>query len=671
MKSTVLPNAVIAAWLAVAVPGVVRAQAPQQNLAGASIEELMNIEVTSVSRKEQTLSKTGAAVFVINQEDIRRSGATGIPDVLRMAPGVEVAQIDSNQWAVSIRGFNGLYSNKVLVLIDGRTLYVDSFSGVFWDQVDVPLEDIDRIEIIRGPGGTVWGANAVNGVINIITKSSADTKGGLVTAGGGSRETAAGLVQYGGDAGSVGAYRVFARYFNVSNSAFPGGSTAADGWHSSQAGFRSDLSPTSRDTLSFQGSYLATEGGATSSVVSMAPLALVTLNNPLNNTSGDILARWVHTLANGSETSLQIYDNLMARRESFVKIANNTLDVEFQHHLTAGSRHDIVWGVDFRYSHDSLLPAASYGLQVIPPVKEDILTTAFLQDEIRISKSVFLTLGSKFEHNSYTGFEFEPSAQLVWTASDRYSLWASAARAIRQPDHADDDVLFNEAIVPVPGGGSALVTVSGNQNIVAEHLNDFEVGYRGQAARRLSLDVTAFLSFYSRLQTTEQQTPFITFSGGDPLLVLPQQFGNLGHATDFGMEFFANWNVNSFWRLSPGYSFLEMKTGIDPGSQDTSFALMPGNSPRHQPQIRSLLNLRTNIELDTSLKFVSRLSSQNVPGYARFDARLGWRPGERIEFSVVGQNLATPRHIEFVDNSGFFVGTEVERSVFGKITWRF
>jgi iron complex outermembrane recepter protein len=584
---------------------------------------------------------------------------------------VDVAQIDSNQWAVSIRGFNGLYSNKVLVLIDGRTLYVDSFSGVFWDQVDAPLEDIDRIEIIRGPGGTVWGANAVNGVINIITKSSADTKGGLVTAGGGSREPAAGLVQYGGDVGSVGAYRVYGRYFNIDNSAYPGGSKAADGWHSSQAGFRSDLSPTSSDTFSFQGGFIGSEGGATSSVVNLAPLALATLNNPLINTSGDVLGRWVHTLTNGSETSLQVYDTDMGRQESRVKIANNTLDVEFQQHLTAGSRHDIVWGLDYRHSNDSLRPAASNALQVTPPVKRDNLTTAFLQDEIRISESVFLTLGSKFEHNGYTGFEFEPSAQLVWTASDRHSLWASASRAFRQPDHVDTGVLFDQAIASVPGAGSALVTVNGNPNILAEHLNDFEAGYRGQATRRLSLDVTGFLSFYSSLESTEPQTPFVTFSEGSPLLVLPLQFANLGHATDLGMEFFANWSVTSSWRISPGYSFLEMKTGIDPGSHDTSNALIPGNSPKHQPQMRSLLNLRKNVELDTSLKFVSRLTSQNVPGYARLDTRVGWRPGEAIEFSVVGQNLATPRHIEFIDNSGFFIATEVERSVFGKITWRF
>ncbi len=647
------------------------AQAPLQSLGGASLEELMNIQVTSVSRKEQTLARTAAAVFVINQEDIRRSGATSIPDLLRMAPGVDVAQIDSNQWAVSIRGFNGLYANKVLVLIDGRTLYVDSFSGVFWDQVDAPLEDIDRIEIIRGPGGTVWGANAVNGVINIITKSSSDTKGALVSAGGGSRGAAAALVQYGGDAGSVGAYRVYGRYFNIDNSAFPGGAGAADGWHSSQAGFRSDLSPTSRDTVSFQGNFIATAGGATSSVVNTAPLAFAALNNPLLSTSGDVLGRWVHTLTNGSETSLQIYDTDMGRQESRVKISNNTVDVEFQQHLTAGSRHDIVWGLDYRHSNDSLRPAASNALQVTPPVKRDNLTTAFLQDEIRISKSIFLTVGSKFEHNGYTGFEFEPSAQLVWTASDRHSLWASAARAIRQPDHVDEGVLFNQTIAPLPGGGSALVAINGNPDILAEHLRDYEAGYRGQVARRLSLDVTAFLSFYSRLQSTEPLTPFVAFGTGNPYLVLPLQFGNLGRATDLGVEFFANWSVTSSWKISPGYSFLNMKTGIDPGSQDTSNALIPGNSPRHQPEIRSLLNLRKNVEFDTSLKFVSRLTSQNVPGYARLDTRLGWRPGEAIEFSVVGQNLATPRHIEFVDNSGFFVATEVERTVFGKITWRF
>jgi iron complex outermembrane receptor protein len=280
-------------------------------------------------------------------------------------------------------------------------------------------------------------------------------------------------------------------------------------------------------------------------------------------------------------------------------------------------------------------------------------------------------VGSKFEHNSYTGFEFQPSAQLVWTASDRHSLWASASRAIRQPDHVDDGVLFNQTIEPLPGVGSTLVSINGNPEMMAEHLNDYEAGYRGQATRRLSLDVTAFLSFYSRLESTEPLIPFIDPGAGNPYPVIPLKLGNLGHATDFGMEFFANWSVTSSWRISPGYSFLNMKTGIDPGSQDTSNASLPGDSPRHQPQIRSLLNLRKNVELDTSLKFVSRLSTQNVPGYARLDARLGWRPGEAIEFSVVGQNLATPRHIEFIDNSGFFVATEVERSVFGKITLRF
>ena len=246
------------------------------------------------------------------------------------------------------------------------------------------------------------------------------------------------------------------------------------------------MSPSSRDTLSFQGDFLESAGGATSSIVSAAPLALITLDNPLTNTSGNALGRWVHRLANGSEVSLQVYENLMHRREVGVNVANNTLDVDLEHHITIGSRQDIVWGLDYRFSHDSLLPAASYALSATPAVRADNLFAAFLQDEIQISKSVFLTLGSKFEHNAYTGFEFEPSAQLVWTVTGRNSLWTSAARAIRQPDHVDSGALFNQAIEPVPGFGSALVTINGNPHILAEHLDDYEVGYRGQVSARLS-----------------------------------------------------------------------------------------------------------------------------------------------------------------------------------------
>ncbi len=631
----------------------------------------MNVQVTSVSKKEQKLAKTGAAIFVITQEDIRRSGSTNIPDLLRMVPGVDVAQIDSNQWAISIRGFNLAASNKVLVLIDGRSVYINTFSGAFWDVIDVPLEDIERIEIIRGPGGTVWGANAVNGVINIITKHSRDTKGALVTAGAGSKETAEGLAQYGADIGSNGAYRAFGRYVNVDNSAFSGGQRAADGWHEWHAGFRADWNLSSRDTFMVSTDLLTTAAGGTMKAVFPGPPpSQADVNRSLTNISGDVLGRWDHTLANGSDTSLQFYYSALRRDgEAGADVSNNAADVEFKHHLAAGARNDIVWGLDYRVTTDDLRPIASYAFRINPPHRTDNLFSAFVQDEIRLSSSVFLTLGAKFEHNAYTGFEYEPSAQLVWTATDRNTFWASAARAIRQLAPTDFGAQFNVGIQQLPGGVVGLVTLFGNPDLKAENLHDFEAGYRAQINPRLSLDFTGFLSYYHQLETTDPQAPFFMPDPG--ILVIPLVYGNLAQARDYGVEFSAHWNVTSRWKISPGYSLLKMAVKRDPSSQDPLIEQTPGDVPKHQFQIRSQLNPRRNVEWDSSLMYVSRLTNQNIPGYVRVDTRLGWRLGESVEFSLTGQNLLAPRHLEFFDAGGTTLDTEVERSVFGKITWRF
>jgi len=666
---------VLAVWSVLAIVAPVHtasAQSAAPQIAGASLEELMNIEVTSVAKKEQPLSKTGAAVFVISAEDIRRSGSNNIADVLRIAPGVEVAQIDANQWAISIRGFNSLYSNKVLVLIDGRSVYVSSFSGVFWDQISVPLENIERIEVIRGPGGTVWGANAVNGVINIITKNAVDTKGGLLSAGTGSRQSADGLAQYGADAGASGAFRVFGRYFNTDNSVFPDGQRAFDGSHGAQGGFRGDWGLTSRDTLSVQGDLLDSRGGSTSTAVFAEPPPFVmTVNNALANTSGDVLARWEHTLANGSGASLQLYDNEMDRSQTGIHINNNAFDADFEYRFAAGSRHDIVWGVDYRVTRDDEHTDTAYSLHLTTPLRTDNLFAAFMQDEIRLGKSVFLTVGSKFEHNGYTGFEYEPGVQAVWKMKERHSVWASAARAIRQPNRSYTDTEYNLAVTPAPGFGTALVTVSGSPAVIAERLFDYETGYRSQISQGFSIDVTAFLSFYQHLQSLEPGSPYVTESQGYPLLIVPLTFASLAHGRDYGAELFANWRVTRRWKVSPGMSMLRMSILPDPSGRDATLAETAGNSPRQQFEIRSKVDLRRNLELDNSFKYVSSLPTQNIPGYGRLDMRLGWRLGEFVELSVSGQNLTARRHLEFLDDSGLFLQTEVARTVFGKITWRF
>ncbi len=629
----------------------------------------MNMEVTSVSRKEQKLSKAGAAVYVITREDIRRSGATNIPDLLRMAPGVDVAQIDSNTWAISIRGFNTRYSNKVLVLVDGRTVYTPVNSGVFWDQMEVPLEDIERIEVIRGPGGTVWGANAMNGVINIITLNAKATPGGVLSAAWGS-EMAQGLVQYGDKLGQKGAYRAFGRYLNFNSSGVPSGAEASDGRHGFQGGFRSDWDLSSRDTLTVQGDLLEMRGrqGITEVVSSALPLE-ETVTDRVTAEAGNVLGRWNHTLRNGGEMSLQVYYDGYRRVFGGVRSSLNTVDLDFHHRLAAGSRNDIVWGFGYRVTSDHFSPGTS--ARFLPPHRTNSLFSAFIQDEIRLTNSLTLTLGSKIEHNAYTGLEYEPSTQLVWSVTDRQGLWLSAARAVRQPSRVDVSLNVDAATFPVNGGSTfGLLKILGAPNPEAEQLHDYEAGYRAQVSKRLSLDIAIFSSFYKHLQTLEPRNPFFTASPAPPHLVLPSEFDYNARAHNYGGEVFLTWSATARWKVVPGYSFLHMKVVRDPVSRDSQVELTPGNSPKHQFQIRSLMSLRRNIDWDSSLSYVGRLGNLGIPSYTRLDTRLAWRIGEFVELSAAGQNLLGPRHPEFLDTTGIDP-TQVERSVFGKITWRF
>jgi iron complex outermembrane receptor protein len=660
--------------LAVAVLGasLVHAQgngAPA--LAGASLEDLMKIDVTSVSKKEESLSRTAAAVFVINQKDIRSSGATNIPDLLRMAPGVEVAQVNANQWAITIRGFNNaVTSDKVLILIDGRTAYVDLTSGVNWDQIDVPLEDIERIEVIRGPGGTIWGANAVNGVINIITKSAADTKGVVVAGGAGSHEVAQGLVQYGADAGSKGAFRIFGKYFDTTGSPLPGGAAAADAWHTLHGGFRSDWGLSARDTLSVQGDFIAGNGGTPGEVVPGFVPVTTPANLPLTNRSGDVLAKWDHTLAGGSTTSLQIYDNIMNRNQRGVREFDNVVDAQFEHHITIGSRQDVVWGLGYRFSRDNLRPTTSASSQINLATQSVNLFSVFAQDEIQVAKSVLVTLGSKLEHNAYTGFELEPTAQLVWTMSARQSVWASVSQAVREPNAVENYVNYTVGYVPIPGVGDAALVLQGNPHLETERMTAYQTGYRAQLNPRLSLDTTAFLNFYRNLVTNEQGNPYVAYTQAGPEFTIPLDYANLARASDYGFEVFANWRVTSKWKISPGYSAMRLFVAADRGSTDTTIAGTPGDSPKQQFEIRSALNLRKTLEWDGSLKYVAALNIQDVPAYVRVDMRLGWRIGEFMELSVTGQNLTSRPRFEFLDDTGLFGRAEVARSVFAKLTWR-
>ncbi len=637
------------------------------------LEELLKLRVTSASNKEQALSKVGAALYVITREDIASSGANTIPDLLWLVPGLGVEQINSNQWAISIRGFNSFGPNKVLALIDGRALYQPSFSGVLWDQQDLPLEDIERIEVIRGPGGTIWGANAMNGVINIITRHTRDTQGGLITAGAGTWRTGEGLVQYGGKLGSTSTYRVFGKYFDVNSSVSPDGQRANDGWHSWAGGFRSDWDLTPRDSLTVQGKFRETVAGGTSLATFSEPRPYrAVINNPIRNTLGDVMGTWRHTLEGGSETTLRIYFDHMERDGEFgTNARNDTVDADFEHHLALGTRNDVVWGVDLRVNRDDIHAYDSHSAHFIPERTTIPFGSGFFQDEIRLTNSLFLTVGSKLEHNDYTGFEYEPGAQLVWTPSERNTLWASLSRAIRQPNRVDFDTHLNLGLSSV-NGLPLLQTVSGNNNVKAEQLLDYEAGYRSQIGSRLSLDITAFLSRYHDLETYEPGVPYpVVNPGAPPYLVLPVTFANLAHARNYGAELFFHWTPLRRWIVSPGYSFLQMFVENDAVGFDSSARSIPGFSSKHHFQVSSIVNLRSNVEWNATIRYVSRLPSANVAGYTGVDTMLLWRLRDDLEVSVTGQNLLSPGHHEFADVARVLLPSQVQRSAFVKLAWKF
>jgi iron complex outermembrane receptor protein len=650
-------------------PRPARAQlSTPQALGEASLEDLMNVEVTSVSRKEQKLSRTAAAAYVISQEDIRRSGATNIPDVLRMAPGVDVAQIDANTWAISIRGFNDQYANMVLVLIDGRTVYTPISSGVYWDQLDVPLEDIDRIEITRGPGGTIWGANAVNGVINIITKNSGVTQGAAISAGGGSQGKAQGLAQYGGTIGQSGTYRVFGDYSNQGNLTQSNGTnSSADGWHMAHGGFRSDWSPSTRDSLTVQGDLIQTSEGQTLTAVFANQLPLEkTINDAVATDSGNVLARWGHTLAGGSQTSLQVYFDRYNRISGGAHEALNNLDIDFQHHLTLGARHDIVWGAGYRLTSDS--ETAGYAITYVPSSRTTNLFSTFVQDEIGLSHSVWLTLGSKFEHNSYTAFEYEPSAKLLWQPTLRQTIWVSAARSVMQTSRVESGLLADLAVFPIPGGGFGVAQAQGNNpGSDAQQLYDYEAGYRVQVNKKFSLDIATFSGSYRHMAGAVAGAAYFTTEEGPPHVVLPLIFQYGADAQTYGAEAFGTWTVTRRWKISPSLSAIHLTANNSYLVEDED------NTPQIQTQIRSSLNVTSRLDWDVAWWHIGRIRDGGdgaVPAYNRVDTRLAWRLGEFTEVSVVGQNLLTHLHAEFHDDFGLY-RTLVERSVFGKVTWHF
>jgi iron complex outermembrane receptor protein len=635
------------------------------------MEGLLDMEVTSASKKEQKISETAAAIFVITQDDIRRSGMTSIPELLRMVPGLEVARIDASKWAISARGFNDRFSDKLLVLIDGRSLYSTAQSGVFWEVQNLPLDDIDRIEVIRGPGATLWGAGAVNGVINIITKTSQDTQGALLTMGGGVQERGFGGFRYGGTAGQHGHYRVYGNGFDRGPFATDADDvlTDTDGWHVFQAGFRTDWQLSQRDALIVEGDAYQGDQHQALDLTLLAPPFSQEIATQTALIGGNVLARWTRSYSERSEMSLQFSYAADRRDDPTLQTFTQWIDFEFQDRFALSKRHDIVWGLEYRATPSTF--GNTFQVSFLPPSQTLSLFSGFVQDEVSlVPNRLHVIAGAKLEHAEYTGFNAQPNGRLLWTPSKKQTLWGSVAVAERTPDRADRGLDANLASFPGPGGVPTVLAIFGSANTRNERVLAYELGYRMQPLSRFSFDLATFYNHYRDLNTNEPGTPFLAASPAPAHVVLPLVFSNQMHGKGYGAELSGALQVNRSWKLDASYTWLRVFLQSNPGIVNATATQASENNPDHQFQVHSQWNLPRNLEFDQSIYFVSDISREQVRDYTRADLRLGWRPWEATEISVVGQNLLEPRHLEFIDDNRDLSTRDVRR-VFAKISWRF
>ena len=642
-----------------------------EDLTELKLNELSEIEVTIVSKKTQKISGAASAVFVITQEDIRRLGATSIPEVLRIVPGLQVARIDSNKWAVTSRGFNGWFANKLLVLIDGRSVYTPLFAGVFWDRRDTLLEDIERIEVIRGPGATLWGSNAVNGVINIITKNAEDTNGSLVMAGSGTDERAFGAFRYGSKLGKNTFYRVYTKFFNRDSFVDSSGHDAADGWEMLRAGFRIDWNSSKADSITVSGDIYDGNRGNKETSISLLPPFEQETDIDVDITGGYFLSKWTHIFTNSSDIALQFYYDRTELRAETVREIRDTVDIDFQHRFPLGRVHDIIWGLGYRFSMNDIND--KFRVSFDPNSRGEHLFSSFIEDEIKlIMDRLHLTLGSKFEHNDYSGIEIQPNARCVWMPNNRHSIWVAVSRAVRIPSRIESDGRINDQVFPnsfISGRSPILISLFGDHDFDSENLIAYEIGYRLQPTDTLSLDIAGFYNVYDNLRTLEPGLPFIERTPTPLHLLIPANANNKMDGETYGIELAADWQVFDWLSLKGTYTYFEMKLHTDGDSKDFISEAQENQIPQNQLFLRSLINLPWNLEFDTGFRYIDSVPDFNVGSYFNLDIRLGWNPTENIEVSVTGQNLLDSDHQEFGESFFQVQKTEIERGVYFGIKW--
>ncbi len=637
-----------------------------------SLEDLVNLEVVSASKKVEKLTETDAAIFVITGDQLRRSGFTSLPEALRMVPGLQVAKIDANEWAITSRGFVGTFANKLLVLIDGRSVYTPLFSGVYWDIQNLLLEDVDRIEVIRGPGATLWGANAVNGVINIITKNAKDTQGGLLHTEGGSANYGLASFRFGHTIGGNYFWRLCGKFDRWDNTEFNDEVDYPGNRKMYNFGFRIDSDEESRDKYLLEGRVYA---GETMEMYNVPQLS-IPYNNAVfsktNSSGGHILGRWTRTYSTSTELSLQAYFDRTTREDVLIIEDRNTIDVDFQHRFPLLRNIEFMWGCGIRRTMDSIdSTSVAWG---IPNSKDDDLFSSFFQLEIPFADDKLkLTVGSKFENNSYTGNEFQPGMRIRWFPGDRQTIWAAITRAVRSPSRVEHDARIRIQALPPgtpdnPGTIPAMLVLTGDTGFESEEMLAYEVGYKILPKDNFSLDLSAYYNVYHKLRSLVAGQ--IQIIGLPPShVVIPMHARNEQDAKTYGIEIAMDLQTSGRMshKLSYGYFHINLKAE-DAGGR--GFTDREGGHPRHQVFFTTSLDVPKDIALDVNLRYVDELSALLVENYFTVDARLGWKPVPHLELAVVGQNLVDEHHKEFKSELNG-LSSCINRSVYGTISWRF
>jgi iron complex outermembrane receptor protein len=642
-----------------------------------SVEQLMDIEVTSVSKEPEKLLDAASAIQVITNDDIETAGASSIPEALRLADNLEVAQENSHDWAISARGFDANLANKLLVLIDGRAVYSPLYGGVEWNVQDYLMADVDRIEVISGPGGTLWGANAVNGVINVTTKSPKDTQGLYLEEDAGNELQNLTAVRYGGVLAPNVYYRVYGEIEDRASEVFDDGTKASDSFQMIRGGFRVDSYATAQTTLTLQGDYYSgTEYEGTLGDAGM--------------NGGNLLGRWSHTFSGDSDMSLQAYYDRTHLSQPFAASPPappyytgfpaapltddlDTYDVEFQHNLQLGDADKFVWGLGFRYTHE--LDEDISVVRFLPPSLGQSLYSAYAQNEWRLRSDLYLTVGTKLEHNDYTGIEVQPNVRIRWDLPEKQMLWAAVSRAVRTPSRYDHDleVVTGLENAPYPYKFPAEY-LAGSDDFESETLIAYEVGYRAELSTKVSASVSAYYNDYDDLRSTATTPITATY-----IFPYPVVFGNNLEGDTYGLEFTGNYQPVPWWRLKAGYTLLMENIHAKPGIVDATGGLNETADPKNQASLGSSMDLPQAVQLYAALRWVDSLTINNgptagpiagkVPSYFELNARIAWNATKNLTLSIVGENLLHDHHQEY----GYPSPTteEIERSVFAKVEWRY